>query len=112
MGSILVRGEIEYAIAFDPRIPGDNMAKTSASATKKNLPADDGVALDMTYEEALAELEGLVSRMEAGQLPLDQLLSSYQRGSQLLKACREKLDAVEEQVKLLEAGQLKPMSAP
>jgi exodeoxyribonuclease VII small subunit len=112
VGSNWLGVEIEYAIASDPRTSGDNMAKTSATAAKKNLPADDGGSLDLSYEEALAELEGLVARMEAGQLPLDQLLTSYQRGAQLLKACREKLDAVEEQVKLLEAGQLKPLSAP
>ena len=112
-GQIWCRVEIEYAIASDPRISGDNMAKTSATAAKKNLSTEEsGETLDLSYEEALAELEGLVARMEAGQLPLDQLLTSYQRGAQLLKACRDKLDAVEEQVKLLEAGQLKPLNAP
>lgn len=89
------------------------MAKTSATAAKKNLTTDaEGGSLDLSYEDALAELEGLVARMEAGQLPLDQLLTSYQRGALLLKTCRDRLDAVEEQVKLLEAGQLKPLNAP
>jgi exodeoxyribonuclease VII small subunit len=61
-----------------------------------------------TYEEALAELERLVQRMEDGQLPLDQMLASYRRGAELLELCRAKLAAVEEQVKILEDGQLKP----
>lgn len=65
----------------------------------------------MSYEQALSELEGLVMSMESGQLPLDSLLSSYQRGAQLLKFCRSRLEAVESQVKLLEAGQLKPLDA-
>jgi exodeoxyribonuclease VII small subunit len=44
-------------------------------------------------------------------LPLDQLLGSYQRGAQLLAFCRDKLAAVENQVKLLESGELKTWSA-
>ncbi len=61
-----------------------------------------------SYEEALQELERLVVSMENAQLPLDQLLDSYKRGAQLLSYCRARLEAVEQQVQLLEAGQLKP----
>jgi len=68
-------------------------------------------ALPESYEAALAELEQLVARMESGALPLDQLLVGYQRGAQLLAHCRERLEAVEAQVKLLEDGQLKPWDA-
>ncbi len=64
-----------------------------------------------TYEEALAELERLVQRMEAGQLPLDQMLDGYRRGAELLGLCRARLAAVEEQVKVLEDGELKAWSA-
>lgn len=60
-----------------------------------------------TYEQALAELERLVQRMEDGQLPLDELLAGYKRGAELLDVCRERLAAVEAQVKVLEDGQLK-----
>lgn len=59
------------------------------------------------YEDALSELERLVQAMESAQLPLDQLLSSYQRGAELLTFCRARLEAVEQQVKVLEDGQLK-----
>jgi exodeoxyribonuclease VII small subunit len=64
--------------------------------------------LPPSYEEALAELERLVAELESGQLPLDRLLQSYQRGAVLLNFCRGRLEAVEEQVKVLEDGQLKP----
>ncbi len=70
-------------------------------------PAD----LPASYEEALTELERLVQAMEGGQLPLDRLLESYQRGARLLEFCRGRLQAVEEQVKVLENGQLKPWTA-
>ena len=61
-----------------------------------------------SYEQALAELERIVAELESGQLPLDRLLEGYQRGARLLEQCRARLDAVEQQVKVLEDGQLKP----
>ena len=61
-----------------------------------------------SYEAALAELEKLVSQIESGQLPLEELLTGYQRGAQLLQFCRDKLLAVESQVKVLDEGVLKP----
>lgn len=60
-----------------------------------------------SYEEALAELEQLVAVMEAGTVPLDQLLAGYKRGTALLTHCRDQLQAVEQQVKVLEDGTLK-----
>ena len=62
----------------------------------------------LSYEQAVAELEQLVQSMEDGRLPLDQLLQGYQRGAALLTLCRERLQAVEQQVKILDDGQLKP----
>jgi len=59
-----------------------------------------------SYEQALAELESLVGAMEGAQLPLDDLLRNYRRGAQLLEFCRARLQAVEQQVKLLDRGQL------
>lgn len=77
------------------------MAKSStSSASTPALPA--------TYEAALQELEALVASLESGQLPLDQLLTGYQRGAELLKFCRDKLEAVETQIKVLEGTELKP----
>jgi len=61
-----------------------------------------------SYEAALAELEQLVGLIESGQLPLEQLLTGYQRGAELLQFCRDKLQAVENQIKLLDEGVLKP----
>jgi exodeoxyribonuclease VII small subunit len=63
----------------------------------------------LSYEQALAELEQLVQRMDEGRLPLDDMLNAYRRGADLLAHCRSKLAAVEEQVKVLEDGQLKPL---
>ncbi|WP_310370234.1 exodeoxyribonuclease VII small subunit [Rhodoferax ferrireducens] len=65
-------------------------------------------ALPTSYEAAQIELEQLVGQLESGQLPLEQLLSGYQRGAQLLQFCRDKLEAVEQQIKVLDQGVLKP----
>ncbi len=61
-----------------------------------------------SYEQALAELDRLVAQMEDGQMPLDQLLDAYRRASELLQFCRGRLQAVEDQVKVLDEGVLKP----
>ncbi|HEX5285840.1 MAG TPA: exodeoxyribonuclease VII small subunit [Polaromonas sp.] len=90
------------------------MAKSSSSSSTSSASvvsaasAASPPALPASYEAALNELEGLVVRLESGQLPLDQLLTGYQRGAQLLKFCRDKLEAVETQIKVLEGTELKP----
>ena len=63
-----------------------------------------------SYEAALEELEQLVNLIESGQLPLEQLLTGYQRGAELLQFCRDRLQAVENQIKVLDEGTLKPWS--
>ena len=60
-----------------------------------------------TFESALAELENIVTRMEGGQLSLEQSLTAYKRGAELLKFCQAQLADAQQQVKLLEAGALK-----
>lgn len=75
------------------------MPKTPEINAPAKIPA--------SYEAALQELERLVARLESGEMPLDQLLSGYQRGAELLKYCREKLVAVEDQIKVLDSGTLK-----
>ena len=78
----------------------------------KPLSPSDAPAqtLPESYEAGLKELESLVAHMESGQLPLAQLLQTYQRGAFLLNHCRAQLQAVEEQIKVLEAGTLKQWS--
>jgi exodeoxyribonuclease VII small subunit len=74
-----------------------------------SMPVEE--ALPASYEAGLQELERLVNELESGQLPLDRLLGSYQRGAALLTYCRDKLQAVEDQIKVLDAGTLKAWSA-
>ena len=72
----------------------------------KTIPSDADTT-PVSYEASLKELEGLVQQMESGQLPLADLLSGYQRGAELLGYCRAQLDAVEQQIKVLDHGVLK-----
>lgn len=88
------------------------MVKSSSSSKSRIADASSeggtAAALPATYEAALQELERLVSSLESGQLPLDQLLTGYQRGAQLLAFCKGRLEAVETQIKVLEGTELKP----
>lgn len=60
-----------------------------------------------TFESALAELEKIVSSMEAGQMPLEDSLAAYKRGAELLKFCQSQLQNAEREVKILEDNVLK-----
>jgi exodeoxyribonuclease VII small subunit len=61
----------------------------------------------LDFESALAELESIVAGMEAGELPLEQSLSAYKRGAELLQYCQAQLQQAQQQVKVLEANSLK-----
>ncbi|MDE2789921.1 MAG: exodeoxyribonuclease VII small subunit [Paracoccaceae bacterium] len=59
---------------------------------------------EMTFEEAMAELEDVVSKLEQGQVALDDSVSLYERGAELKRHCHEKLQAAEEKVKMITLG--------
>ncbi len=59
------------------------------------------------FEAALAELESIVAKMEAGQLSLEDSLAAYRRGATLLQYCQSKLKDAEQQIEVLESGTLK-----
>lgn len=68
---------------------------------KKNQPTDaDAIpAVDeLTFEQALEQLETIIERVEAGELGLEQSLSQYEHGSKLIKHCRSVLDRVEKRI--------------
>ena len=54
-----------------------------------------------TFEQAQAELEQIVERLEQGQASLDEALSLWERGEQLYALCRAKLDAAQGKVEEL-----------
>jgi exodeoxyribonuclease VII small subunit len=70
------------------------MAETS-------LPADIAA---MSFEDALAELEQIVRRLEAGQVKLDEAIQSYERGAQLKQHCEQQLNAAQQRIERITIG--------
>jgi exodeoxyribonuclease VII small subunit len=70
------------------------------------LPQD---RLPQDFETALAQLEALVAQMENGTLALDQSLAAYEKGVELARICQQRLDAAEQQVKVLQGNLLRPL---
>ena len=64
------------------------------------------------FEAAIAELEGIVKKLEEGDLPLEKSLELYERGVQLSRFCHARLEDAERRIEVLnERGELKPASA-
>ena len=64
---------------------------------------------EQSFEQALAELEKIVKKMESGDLTLEQALATHKRGLELAKFCQQRLEAAQQQVKVLEGDVLKPL---
>jgi exodeoxyribonuclease VII small subunit len=64
-------------------------------------PADIGT---MSFEDALAELEQIVRRLEAGQVKLDEAIRCYERGARLKRHCEGKLDEAQQRVDRIVVG--------
>jgi exodeoxyribonuclease VII small subunit len=57
----------------------------------------------LTFEQAMAQLEAIVERVESGQIGLEQALAEYERGVALVKRCRDVLQRAELKVEELSA---------
>jgi len=66
---------------------------------------------ELTFEEALAELESIVSAIEQGKIGLEQAISQYEKGMKLIHRCRSVLADAEariQQLQLADDGTLRP----
>ncbi len=59
---------------------------------------------DLSFEDALRELEGIVSRLERGDAPLEESIDIYERGAKLKKYCEDKLKAAQLKVDKIVLG--------
>jgi len=66
---------------------------------KKNQP------VPKSFEEAIAELEKILSELEAGQVALEDSLAKYERGTFLIRHCRGVLGTAEKQIEVLSKGE-------
>jgi len=93
----------------DPRVPPDGVPPDGVPPD--GVPPDgvpsDGVPPDiaaMSFEDALAELEQIVRRLEGGQVKLDEAIISYERGAQLKRHCERKLNEAQQRVDRIVVG--------
>lgn len=67
--------------------------------------AMDGDLAGLSFEQALAELEKIVSELESGQAPLERSIDIYERGAALKAHCEKKLEAARLKVEKIVLGQ-------
>jgi exodeoxyribonuclease VII small subunit len=66
----------------------------------------------LKFEAALEELETIVQNMEEGKLSLEDALTNYRRGADLLRRCQDLLGDAEQQIQVLEKGVLREFDSP
>lgn len=64
----------------------------------------------MTFEQEMDRLEEIVSLLENGQAPLDEMMKLYEEGAKLVAACSSKLDKAKLKVKQLSGQETQPQS--
>jgi exodeoxyribonuclease VII small subunit len=64
-----------------------------------------------SFEQAMQELETIVAKLDEGSLGLEQSLVAYRRGAELVKHCQAQLEAVREQVQVLDGELLRPVDS-
>ncbi len=72
------------------------MGKDRQTSRKPGAAGPDPSSL--AYEAAVEELEGIIERIEAGEIGLEESLAQYERGAALLRRCREILAQAEQRV--------------
>ncbi|GAE91251.1 exodeoxyribonuclease VII small subunit [Gracilibacillus boraciitolerans JCM 21714] len=56
---------------------------------------------ELSFEEALEQLEEIVNKMEEGEVPLEKAMEYYAKGSKLSKICHDKLAKADKQIKTI-----------
>ena len=59
---------------------------------------------EITFEQAIAELQDVVDKLEAGKVALEESLSLYERGVALVKVCNDRLDRAQQRVSAVHVG--------
>ena len=59
------------------------------------------MSTELTFDEAQRELEQIVQRLESGEAPLDEALKLWDRGEELYRFCKERLDTAEGKIEEL-----------
>jgi exodeoxyribonuclease VII small subunit len=78
------------------------MAARKRGSGEKDVP--DLIPEEMSYEQAIEELEAIITRIEEGTVALEDSVRQYQRGTALIRRCREILDKAEQVVQVIDAA--------
>jgi len=68
------------------------------------MPETPAIFTDLSFEDALARLEAIVSKLESGQAPLEQSIALYEEGSALKSHCEARLKAAQLRVEKIVVG--------
>jgi exodeoxyribonuclease VII small subunit len=63
--------------------------------------ADEAQISELSFEEALKELERIVMRLESGDAQLQEAIDLYERGDQLRRQCAARLDAAQARIEAI-----------
>jgi exodeoxyribonuclease VII small subunit len=69
-------------------------------------PSGDSID-GLSFEQALAQLDSLVRRMESGELGLDDSIAAYRRGAELARLCQDRLAVAEKEIQKLDGDMLR-----
>ena len=80
-----------------PRSATANNRRVAKAGRDQSNPASTDTQ-SLTFEQALAEVESIIERIEAGEIGLEDALAQYERGVALANHCRGKLDRAQQKV--------------
>ena len=83
------------------------MAAKSSPKKKPTKPKPES----LSYEQAAEELEQILQHIESGEIELEEAMTQWKRGTQLIQRCRAILDAAEQELKEVAAGNLDDQDA-
>ena len=65
----------------------------------------------MKFEDNLKKLEGLVGKMESGEMNLDEMIKAFEDGRKLVAECQKDLDSIRQRIeKVTSAGAVEPLA--
>ena len=68
--------------------------------------------MDMKFEDNLKKLEGLVGKMESGEMNLDEMIKAFEEGRKLVTECQKDLDSIRQRIeKVTKDGSVEPLQA-
>lgn len=67
------------------------------------MPETDHQPEELSFEEAMESLDAIVASLEGERLPLEEMVSSYERGMKLLRVCRGRIETARQRVEVITA---------